>query len=149
MMRSQCGMFYSLYREYELKILRVSVKLAYLGSYFTERDLQYCWDGNILVVFPTLGPNAAKIIDYIERCFEQKLPCKNSVEKDLYLPQEWSQGAPNICRVLELKSWFFLGLEPSKVIDCIEKCFKQKLYKIKFPTKNLMVVFVYLPEEWS
>ncbi len=47
-MRNQCGMFYSLYREYELKILRVSVKLAYLGIYFTEKhasgdlcDLQY------------------------------------------------------------------------------------------------------------
>ncbi len=36
-MRNQCGMFYSLYQEYELKILRVSVKLAYLDIYFTEK----------------------------------------------------------------------------------------------------------------
>ncbi len=27
----------SLYREYELKILRISVELAYLGIYFTEK----------------------------------------------------------------------------------------------------------------
>ncbi len=36
-MRGQCGMFYSLYWEYELKILRISVKLDYLGIYFTEK----------------------------------------------------------------------------------------------------------------
>ncbi len=36
-MRSQCGMFYSLYREYELTRLCVSVKLAYLSIYFTEK----------------------------------------------------------------------------------------------------------------
>ncbi len=28
-------------------------------------DLQYCWDSNISVVFPTLGLHVAKIIDYI------------------------------------------------------------------------------------
>ncbi len=58
-------------------------------------DLQYCWDCNILVVFATLGLNATKIIDYIEKCFKRKLrkikfPAKNSAEADLYLPQEWS-----------------------------------------------------------
>ncbi len=35
--RNQCGMFCSLYWEYELKILLVSVKLAYSGNYFTEK----------------------------------------------------------------------------------------------------------------
>ncbi len=35
-MRNQCGMFYSLYWKYELKILRISVKLAYQGIYFTK-----------------------------------------------------------------------------------------------------------------
>ncbi len=62
---------------------------------------QYCWDCNISIVFPTLGLNAAKIIDYIEKCFKRKLrrikfPTKNSVDADLYLPQEWSYNAPNI-----------------------------------------------------
>ncbi len=55
-------------------------------------DLQYYWSCNISVVFPTLGLNVLKIIDYIEKCFKQKLrrikfPAKNSVEADLYLPQ--------------------------------------------------------------
>ncbi len=36
-MCKQCGMFYSLYWEYELKVLHVSVKLAYLGIYFTKK----------------------------------------------------------------------------------------------------------------
>ncbi len=30
-------MFYLLYWEYELKIVFVSIKLAYLGNYFTEK----------------------------------------------------------------------------------------------------------------
>ncbi len=33
-------------------------------------DLQYYWDGNISVVFSTLGLNAAKIIGYIEKYFK-------------------------------------------------------------------------------
>ncbi len=35
-MCDQCGMFYSLYREDELKILGVSVKVAYLRFYFRK-----------------------------------------------------------------------------------------------------------------
>ncbi len=52
-------------------------------------DLQYRWDCNISVVFSTLGLNAAKIIDYIEKYFKRKLrrikfPAKNSVKADFY-----------------------------------------------------------------
>ncbi len=36
-MCNQCRMFYSLYRQYELKILCISVRLAYLGMHFTEK----------------------------------------------------------------------------------------------------------------
>ncbi len=36
-MCNQCGMFYSLYWEYELKILRVNVKLIIRGIYCTEK----------------------------------------------------------------------------------------------------------------
>ncbi len=39
--RNQCGMFYSLYWEYELNILLVSVKLAYLGNYFIEKHARW------------------------------------------------------------------------------------------------------------
>ncbi len=46
--------------------------------------------------------------------------------------------------VLEWENRFTLGLNTAKSADCIEKCFKQKLYKIKFPTKNLVVACVYL-----
>ncbi len=40
-MRNKCDMFYSLYWEYELKIFCVSVKLAYLGFYFTEKHARW------------------------------------------------------------------------------------------------------------
>ncbi len=36
-MYNQCDIFHSLYRKYELKILRVSVKLAHMCIYFTEK----------------------------------------------------------------------------------------------------------------
>ncbi len=50
----------------------------------------------------TLELNTAKNIDYIEKCFKQKLHgikflTKNSVNTYLYLPLEWSNGASKIC----------------------------------------------------
>ncbi len=58
-----------------------------------------------LNVFATLGLNVAKIIDYIEKCFKQKLykikfPIKNSVGACFYLPKKWSWGAAKICHFL-------------------------------------------------
>ncbi len=38
------------------------------------------------------------------------------------------------------KSRFTLELNTAKNTDCIKKCFKQKLYKIKFPTKTRVYV---------
>ncbi len=38
--------------------------------------------------------------------------------------------------------------DPCKNTDYIKKCFKQKLHQIKFPTKNLVDTYVYLPWEW-
>ncbi len=98
-MRNQCGMLYSLYWEYELKILRVSVKLAYLSIYFTKKHawwrltwLTICWDCNISGFFRPLGLNTAKIIDYIEKCFKRKLrrikfPVKNSGKQIFISPR--------------------------------------------------------------
>ncbi len=37
----------------------------------------------------------------------------------------------------------------AKSADCIDKCFEQKLYKIKFPTKNSEGARLYLLQEWS
>ncbi len=50
---------------------------------------------------------------------------------------------------LEWESRFTLGLNVAKNIDYIEKRFKRKLRKIKFPTKNLVEAYLYLPLEWS
>ncbi len=40
-------------------------------------------------------------------------------------------------------------LNAAESTDCIEKCFKQKLYKIKFPRKNFVGARLYIPQEWS
>ncbi len=104
--------------------------------------------------FQLLNLNAAKIIDYIEKCFKRKLhriksPAKKFSGSRSLSPPGVEKGAPNVCYILELKSRFFLGLKASKIIDCIEKCYKQKLHKIKFPTKNSESAYLYLPQEWS
>ncbi len=86
-----------------------------------------------------------------QKLFRIKFPTKNSVDAYLYLPQERSYGTPNICHfliyyyVLEWKSRFTLGLNAAKSTDCIEKCFKQKSYKIKFPTKLSVGAYIYPP----
>ncbi len=38
--------------------------------------------------------------------------------------------------VLKQENRFILGLDTAKITDYIEKCFKQQLLKIKFPTKT-------------
>ncbi len=42
---------------------------------------------------------------------------------------------------------FTLGLNTAKDTDYIEKQFKQKLYRIKFPTENPVEAYLYLPWE--
>ncbi len=42
---------------------------------------------------------------------------------------------------LEWGSKFTIGLNTAKNIDYIEKCFKRKLRRIKFPTKNKLKYF--------
>ncbi len=44
---------------------------------------------------------------------------------------------------------FTSELNTAKNIYYIEKCFKQKLHRIKFATKNSVEVYLYLPMEWS
>ncbi len=76
-MHNQCGVLYLLYRHYDLKILHVSVKLAYLGIYFTEKHARWrltrlnsIVEVAISVVFPTLGVTVAKITDDIKKYFK-------------------------------------------------------------------------------
>ncbi len=49
--------------------------------------------------------------------------------------------------VLEWESWLTLGLNAAKSTDCTEKCFKQKLYKIKFLKKILIGACPYLSQK--
>ncbi len=49
--------------------------------------------------------------------------------------------------VLEWKNRFTLMLNAAKNIDYIKLFFKQKLFRIKFPTKNSVNAYLYLPHE--
>ncbi len=44
---------------------------------------------------------------------------------------------------------FTLERNTAKNIAYIEKCFKQKLHRIKFTAKNSVGAYLYLPLEWS
>ncbi len=95
---NQCGIFYSLSQEYELKILRVSVKLP-TWVFTLQKNMQgagltrltVLWKLQHFNVFFNFRAEAAKMIDYIEKCFKRKLyrirwSAKNSAEVDLHLP---------------------------------------------------------------
>ncbi len=51
--------------------------------------------------------------------------------------------------VVEWENRLTSGLNAAKSTNIIEKPFEQKLYKIKFFTKNLGVACFYPPKEWS
>ncbi len=42
---------------------------------------------------------------------------------------------------------FTLGLNTARNTDYIEKCFEQKLRKIKFPKKNSLDTYLYLAQD--
>ncbi len=50
---------------------------------------------------------------------------------------------------MKRESKFILGLNTAKNNDYIEKCFKQKLYGIKFSTGKSVGANVYLRQEWN
>ncbi len=50
--------------------------------------------------------------------------------------------------ILKWESKFTLGLKTAKNINYIKKCFKQKLFRIKITTKNLVGTYIYLSQEW-
>ncbi len=48
-----------------------------------------------------------------------------------------------------MESRFILELKVAKNSEFIKKCLKQKLFEIKFPTKNSVDAYLYLGQEWS
>ncbi len=48
---------------------------------------------------------------------------------------------------LEWESRFTLERNATKNTSDINKCFKQKVFRIKFPTKNKVNAYLYLPQE--
>ncbi len=63
-----------------------------LPGYLFYGDLQYCRDYNISVVFPTLGLDTAKIIDYIESCVELNFLQKPGWKQIFVPPQGGARG---------------------------------------------------------
>ncbi len=51
--------------------------------------------------------------------------------------------------VLEWESRFTLGPRVATDTDYIKKCFQQKFFGIKFPRKNSVDAYLYLPQKWS
>ncbi len=53
----------------------------------------------------------------------------------------------NDYNILEWEIIFTLGLNTAKNTVCIKKCFKQKLFRIKFSKWNSSDTYLYLPQE--
>ncbi len=120
-------------------------------NYFNAME----WEGRFAVRL-----KATKNTEDFKKCFKEKLfrikfPTKNSLNAYLLSPSEVELGSSknyhfwNIImywngKIDSLQGWILL-----QSTDCIEKCFDQKLYKIKFPTKTLAGAYLYLPKEWS
>ncbi len=80
---------------------------------------------------------------------QNSISCKKLAGRLSFSPPEVKLEGGKHLHLLEWKSRFTFGLNAAKSTYCIEKCFKQKLYKIKFPTKNSVGASLYLPLEWS
>ncbi len=95
---------------------------------------------------------------YIEKCVKQKLYKIKFLKKSsmgvCLLSPPWGElgntkGLPFLKKFTEIRNLVHLGLNAAKSTDYIEKCFSQKLFKIKFPTKNTVNAYLYLYQEWS
>ncbi len=56
---------------------------------------------------------------------------------------------PGVQIFSKIRIFLELNLISVKSSDYIEKYFKQKLFKIKFSTKNLLNAYRYLTQKWS
>ncbi len=114
-------MFFIIFRPFLLFVGRCK-------PYFLDNPLE--WESMF-----NLWQNTAKSFNYIKKHFKQKLSkikfsTKNSMDANIYLPQEWSYGAPKIPHFLNnaliWKSRFSLWLRAVKSTSYVEKCFNQK-----------------------
>ncbi len=123
-----------------------------LGDNFTG---SYCfWESRF-----TLRLNSAKNTDHIKKRFKQKLcqikfPMNNSVEELFLSPSRiGARGLQTLpffkYNVLKWETRFTLGLNAAKSTDYNKTYFKQKLFGIKFPTKNSLDAYPCLLQEWS
>ncbi len=93
----------------------------------------------------TLGLNTTKTTSYIKKCFKQKLFGIKFLTKTswTYTSITSRSGAKELRKLLFLKYYNVLEWESRNFrTECCKKywwykkCFKQKLYRIKFPIKN-------------
>ncbi len=108
----------------------------------------------------TLGLNAAKSTDYIEKYFIRKL-CrikfltKNSMEAFLLSTHGVELGGSKdllvlkFYNVLQWESGLNLGMNTAKSTDYIKKCTVRNLQRNRFPTKNSVEVYFYVAQEGS
>ncbi len=89
-------------------------------------------------------------------CPMKTLPSPRSPNNLVFTKSEGYEFLELVSRcydVLERESRFTLGTKVAKNTDYSKKkkkkCFKQKLFRIKFPTKNSVDTCLYLPQEWS
>ncbi len=132
-----------------VKIHLFSIRLCVLNRTTVQQKMRCC-----LSTFIAL--NSRLWLDIISYNMNKIFPkyCSNVVNN--FLKHYLSYNLNNIyskyssmLRMIfsKILNRFFLGTEASKIIVCIEKCFKQKLCKIKFPTKNSIGLCVYLSQE--
>ncbi len=106
----------------------------------------------------TLVLNAAKNINHIKKCFRQKLfiiefPTKKTqgTHISIYLRSGALEDPKDLPFLrYNAQEWEYiltLGLNTAKDIDYIEKWFKQKLHRIKFPKENPVEAYLYVPQE--
>ncbi len=89
-MCNQCDMFFSLYREYEFKILRIFVKLAYPRIYFIEKQ-----EGWTVLKVPNISKIAVDLVGSTDSSLQRLilLIFHNVFFLKLYSKDKWDFGA--------------------------------------------------------
>ncbi len=99
----------------------------------------------------------AKVNNYIEKCFKWKLSrikfhTNKSVDAYHYLLRSGARCFKDQPSLKKCMLWNekigSLGLNAAKITDYIKKCFKRKLSRIKFHTRQSVNAYPYLHQEW-